>query len=97
MMMETYISESLALRVEKLSILQGNISIYRDMLDVNLFETALIIRKSALEAIASFSTSETCPVLLQAVENLTREGCVNIKDARRRIADKLIGDNSYKF
>ncbi|MGB8358683.1 MAG: acyl-CoA dehydrogenase family protein [Bacteroidales bacterium] len=97
MMMETYISESLALRVEKLSTLKKDISVYRDMLDVNLFETALILRKSALEAIASFSSPETCTVLLQAVENLTREGCVNVKDARRRIADKLIGDNSYKF
>jgi len=97
MMMEVYISESLALRVEKSATLKGDISIYKDMLDVNLFETAGIIRKSALEAIASFSSPETCPVLLQAVENLTREGCVNIKEARRRIADKLISDNSYKF
>jgi hypothetical protein len=28
---------------------------------------------------------------------LTVTGCVNIKDARRKIADKLIGDNIYRF
>ena len=67
------------------------------MLDVNIFDTANIVRKSALEAISSFSTPETCPALIKAIENLTRVECVNVKDARRRIADKLIEDNAYKF
>ncbi len=47
MMMETYVSESLALRVEKLGTLRGDISLYKDMLDVNLFDTANIVRKSS--------------------------------------------------
>jgi hypothetical protein len=97
MMMETYISESLALRVQKMETLKGNVSLYKDMLDVNLFDTASIVRKSALEAISAFSTPESCPKLIKAVENLTRVECVNVKDARRRIADKLIEDNVYKF
>ena len=97
MMMETYVSESLALRVEKMSSLKGNVSLYKDMLDVNLFDTAEIVRKSALEAISSFSSPESCPMLIKAIENLTRVECVNVKDARRRIADKLIEDNVYKF
>jgi alkylation response protein AidB-like acyl-CoA dehydrogenase len=97
MMMETYVSESLALRVEKMSILKGNVSLYRDMLDVNIFDTAGIVRKSALEAISTFCTSESCQALIKAIENLTKVECVNVKDARRRIADKLIEDNNYKF
>jgi alkylation response protein AidB-like acyl-CoA dehydrogenase len=97
MMMETYVSESLALRVEKLSTIRGNVSVYKDMLDVNLFETAGIVRSSALEAIASFSSPETYPILVQAIEKLTKQECVNVKEARRHIADKLIEDNSYKF
>jgi hypothetical protein len=97
MMMETYVSESLALRVEKMSTLNGNVSLYKDMLDVNVFDTASIIRKSGLEAIGSFSTPETCPSLIKAIENLARVECINVKDSRRRIADKLIEDNSYKF
>ena len=95
--METYVSESLALRVEKMTASNGNPSVYKDMLDVNVFDTAAIVRKSALEAIGSFSTPETCPSLIRAVENLTRVECINVKEARRRIADKLIEDNSYKF
>ncbi len=97
MMMETYVSESLALRVEKMSVAKENISIYKDMLDVNLFDTAAIVRKSALEAIGSFSAPESCSAVIMAVENLSRVECINVKDARRRIADKLIGDNKYKF
>jgi hypothetical protein len=97
MMMETYVSESLALRVEKMSATIGDVSVYKDILDVNVFDSAGIVRKSALEAIGSFSTPETCPALIEAIENLSRVECVNVKDARRRIADKLIVDNSYKF
>ena len=97
MMMETYVSESLALRVEKMSTLKGDVSLYKDMLDVNVFDTAGIVRKSALEAIGSFSTPENCPLLIKAIENLSRVECLNVKDARRRIADKLIEDNMYKF
>ena len=97
MMMETHISESLALRVHKMETLNKNGSLYRDILDVNLFDTAAIVRKSALEAIGSFSSPESCPSLIRAIENLTRVECINVKDARRRIADKLIEDNEYKF
>jgi HEAT repeat protein len=67
------------------------------MLAVNVFDTASIVRKSALEAIGSFSTQESCPALIKAIESLSRVECINVKDARRRIAEKLIEDNAYKF
>ena len=97
MMMETYVSESLALRVEKMGTIKGDVPLYKDILDVNISDTANVIRKSALEAVGSFSSPEECPVLIKAIENLTRVDCVNVKDARRKIADKLIEDNVYKF
>jgi alkylation response protein AidB-like acyl-CoA dehydrogenase len=97
MMMETYVSESLALRIEKMTTLRENVSLYKDMLDVNIFDTASIVRKSALEAIGAFSTPESCPILVKTIENLSRVECINVKEARRRIADKLIEDNVYKF
>lgn len=97
MMMETYVSESLELRVEKMEMLGNDVALYKDMLDVNISDTANIVRKSALEAIGSFSTPEASPDLIKAIENLSRVECLNVKDARRRIADKLIEDNSYKF
>ena len=97
MMMETYVTESLALRIEKMSAMKSDVSLYKDMLDVNISETAHLIRKSALDAICTFCTIESCPSLMKAIDDLTKVSCVNIKDARRRIADKLIADNCYNF
>ncbi len=97
MMMETYLSESLALRIQKLNSLRDNISVYRDILDVNLYDASHSIRKSAFDAISSFVQGDEAEQLLKAADILTRVNGVNVKDARRRIADKLIEDNCYKF
>ena len=97
MMMETYLSESLALRVEKLEVIKSSAPVYRDMLDVNVYDTADKVRKSATDAVCSFASAESLSRLVNAIEILSKVNCINIKDARRRIADKLIEDNSYKF
>jgi alkylation response protein AidB-like acyl-CoA dehydrogenase len=97
MMMETYVTESLFLRVSKMEMLKGNFSVYKDILDVNLFDTAAHVRKSAYEAVYSFAPDETARLIIKAVDILTRVRGINVKDARRKIADKLIEDNSYKF
>ena len=97
MMMETYVSESLSLRVAKMENMGKNDPVYRDILDVNIFDTSEIIRKSAYDAIYSFASEEVAPVLITATDNLTKVRGINVKDARRRIADRLIGDNQYKF
>jgi alkylation response protein AidB-like acyl-CoA dehydrogenase len=97
MMMETYMSESLLLRVEKRETLKGKAPVYNDMVDVNIYDTADKIRKSANDAIYSFASTEAAPKLVKAIENLTGVSGVNVKDARRRIADRLIEDNQYKF
>jgi hypothetical protein len=97
MMIEAYLSESLALRVEKLGGMKGIVSVYRDILDVNIYDTASRIRKSATDAVCSFASSDALPKLVNAIEILSKVSGINIKDARRRIADKLIADNAYKF
>ena len=97
MMMETYLSESLALRVEKLAGIKSPVSVYKDILDVNIYDTAYKVRKSATDAVCSFASPESIPHLVNAIEILTAINPVNVKDARRRIADKLIEDNVYKF
>jgi alkylation response protein AidB-like acyl-CoA dehydrogenase len=97
MMIETYVSESLALRVEKRETLKGNAAVYKDILDVNVYDAAQKIRKSACDAVYSFASPEIAPKLVKTIEILTKVAGVNVKDARRRIADKLIEDNQYKF
>ena len=97
MMMATYLSESLAMRIEKLGNMKGDISLYKDILDVNMRDTANIVRQSALDAVSAFCTADKCAALMKAIDELTKISCVNVKEARRRIADKLISDNCYKF
>lgn len=97
MMMETYVSESLLLRVMKLETLKGNNPVYRDILDVSIYDTAEVIRKSGSDAVNSFASKDDAQVIAGAVENLAKVRGLNVKEARRRIAGKLIDDNCYKF
>jgi len=97
MMMETYLSESLALRIEKLEIQRGVKIEYRDILDVNIYDTAGKVRKSAADAVYSVDMNDSVAGLINAIELLSKVNGVNVKESRRRIADKLIADNMYKF
>ncbi len=97
MIMETYLSESLALRIRKLESLKSDISVYKDILDVNIYDASHKIRKAAHDAVFSFSEGEQAENVIKAVNLLTTVNGLNVKAARRRIAEKLIEDNSYKF
>ncbi|MGB9745912.1 MAG: acyl-CoA dehydrogenase family protein [Bacteroidales bacterium] len=98
-LMDIYVAESTSLRVEKLETLKGSeaITLYRDILDVFVNDAAARIKKEALDAIWSFATGEQAEKLSQAALQLAEVAGVNVKEARRRIADKLIAENQYKF
>jgi len=100
MMTGVYVSESLLMRVQKCESqkLKNNIALYKDILEVNLFETAALIRNAAQQAICSLGIEETITEqLYKAVGLLAQYRLVNVKDARRRIADYLIEQNEYKI
>jgi len=97
MIMDLYIAESLLLRVQKLEGLKGANTVNRDILDVFVYDAASNIRKNAKDAIYSSIQGEEAENLNKAIKTLTHVAGVNVKDARRRIADKLIADNVYKF
>ncbi len=97
MIMELYIAESAALRVEKLESIKGENPVYRDIIDVFSYDTAYLIRKNAIDAICSFADENEAEKLVKAINTLTNVKGVNVLAARRRIADKLIDDNEYKF
>jgi alkylation response protein AidB-like acyl-CoA dehydrogenase len=99
MIMEAYIAESLALRVKKMESIKGAtaVNIYRDILDVYVYDAADKVRKECCDAIYSFASPEEAHSLVKAVETLTGIAGVNVRDARRRIAEKMIEDNCYKF
>jgi alkylation response protein AidB-like acyl-CoA dehydrogenase len=98
MIMELYAVESMALRIEKLEGLKGTNEIYRNMLDVFVYDAASLLRKNAKDAIySSIEDVNEAEKLVKAVKTLTRVAGVNVLAARRSIADKLIEENEYKF
>jgi alkylation response protein AidB-like acyl-CoA dehydrogenase len=98
MISELYIAESLALRVEKIEPLKGEAApVYKDMLDVFVYDTVNKVRKWAMDAVYSSVSEEEAARIVKAVNTLTNIKGLNVKEARRRIAAKLISDNKYKF
>ncbi len=99
MIIQIYVTESAALRVQKMIGMKGEeaTAIYKKMLDVLIYDAAAKIRKAATDAIYSMTSGEETAKLLKAIEVLTKVAGVNTKEARRSIAEKLIEDNMYKF
>ena len=99
MIMETYVAEAMALRIQKMEFIKiAELSgIYRKMLDVFVYDAADKIKKPALDAINSFADSTNLIKYKNAIVTLTNVADINVKDARRTIAGKLIEDNCYKF
>jgi len=99
MIMLLYASESTLLRVEKLEKIKGaeNVKILKDILDVFVYDSAGKINKSGVDAIYSFAEGQEQTTMLTGMEHFTKVAGINVKEARRRIADKLIEDNKYNF
>jgi hypothetical protein len=97
--MQVFPAESSLLRLEKLESMKGTgaVALYKDMVDVFIYDAASTIRKSAFDAINSFAEGEQRELLTGYIEDLTKVAPVNVKDARRRIAEKLIEENVYCF
>ena len=97
MIMELYIAESLALRVKKLEGMKGENPAYRAIVDVYLWDAASNILKNAKDGIFSCMEGDEANKIFNAIVTLTNQKGVNVRDARRCIAAKLIEDNDYKL
>ncbi len=58
MIIETYVSESTLLRVQKLESMNKEIAVFKAILDVNIYDVAHKIRKAAFDAVHSFAAPE---------------------------------------
>lgn len=99
MMMQVYTAESTLLRVEKMQKYfdEKHIAIYQDILDVFVYDAAARIGKAGKDAVNSFAEGEELQKLNCALTMFSRVAPVNVVDARRRIADRLIYDTRYTF
>lgn len=94
MAIDTFVAEGLLLRVMKLS--QGETAgVYRDILNCYLYDAADRIHKNGKDAINAFAEGDEQRMILMGLRRFTRVQPFNSKEARRRIADKLISDRKY--
>ena len=98
MIIETYAAESMMLRVEKLEQNGAeNIDLYKSMLDVFMYDASFRINKYGVDAVNSFASGDEQKGMLMGMKRFTKNESINVKEARRKIAEKLIEDNVYKF
>ncbi len=99
MLMYTYAAESTLLRVEKLSSIydEKKLAIYKDMLDVMLYDTAAKIYKIGIDAVNAFAEGDEQAGMLMGMKRFTKTGPVNVVAARRKIADQIIDAGKYNF
>ena len=99
MVIETYVAESVLLRVEKRIDLLGTEAntLQKDIAQVYLNEAVEKVNSAGKSAITSFAESDELRVMLMGLKRFTKIEPLNLKDARRRIADALIAKNDYIF
>ena len=99
MVIETYVAESVLLRVEKRIELTGESAnqLHRDLALVYLHRAVEKTNNAGRAAITSFAESDELRVMLMGLKRFTKIEPLNLKDARRRIADELISKNDYTF
>ncbi|MBI9066215.1 MAG: acyl-CoA dehydrogenase family protein [Salinivirgaceae bacterium] len=95
--MQAYVGESTYLRVKKLAEMKGEnaIDLYKDILDVFLHDSATKVYKLAIDALNSIEDKDNYDKIMNAIRIFTKVAPLNIKESRRRLADKLIAENKY--
>ena len=86
MAIDTFVAESLLLRVMKLSEKGESVSIYQDMLGCYLYDAADRILKSGKDAVNAFAEGDEQRMILMGLKRFTKAQSYNSKEARRRIA-----------
>jgi alkylation response protein AidB-like acyl-CoA dehydrogenase len=97
MAIDTFVAESLLLRVIKLAEQGNNDSIYQDILNCYLYDAADRIHKNGKDAINAFAEGDEQRMILMGLKRFTKAQPFNSKEARRRIAGRLISDRRYSF
>jgi hypothetical protein len=90
-------AESALLRVIRLHELRGAgaCAYETDIMNIFLYDAADRIGKHAKDALNAFAEGDEQRMMLMGVKRFTKIAPFNTKDARRRIADKLIAEGKY--
>lgn len=99
MAIQTFNAESVLLRVMKMVDQQGEAAsrLQVDIMRTYLYDAADAVNKAGKDAINSFADGDEQRMILMGLKRFTKAEPFNCKDARRRIADKMIGEGKYCF
>ena len=99
MAIETFVSESILLRVMKLTDKTGeeNAKVQIAMMKCYLNDAVDKVAKAGKEAINAFAEGDEQKMMLLGLKRFTKTEPFNSKNARRVIADKLIEEGKYVF
>jgi len=99
MAIQTFNAESALLRLLKMCSINETAvsSVYNDMVKCYINDAADNVNKFGKEAINAFADGDEQRMMLLGLKRFTKTAPFNSKDARRRIADKLIAEGKYAF
>ena len=99
MIMEIYVAESVQLRVEKLVAMhnESSCNAQLDMMRVYINDAADKIWLNGKEALNSFAEGDELRMMMIGLKRYTKTEAYNTKEARQRIAQKVIAENKYCF
>lgn len=99
MIIETYLAESVILRTEKLVGVQGEAALEAqiDMAKVFVNDAVDRVNLAGKNAISSMTSGDEAKMLMLGLKRYTKLNPINTRDARRRIAKKLIDSDQYAF
>jgi len=99
MMNDTFLAESMLLRVEKLAGMEKkhDQEVYDAMLKTFLTDACARVNKKGSDAICSFASGDLLKPMLMGIKRFTKYEPVNVKAMRRLIAAQVIAANEYCF
>ncbi len=99
MAIETFHAESALLRLMKLADRNGEAAtaLQADIVKTYIYDAADKINKAGKDALNSFADGDELRMMHIGLKRFTKVEPFNSKDARRRIAAKMIADNRYSF
>ncbi|MBX7052350.1 MAG: acyl-CoA dehydrogenase family protein [Flavobacteriales bacterium] len=97
MIIETYIAESLLLRIEKLATMKGEeaVAVQKEMMKVFFFEASEKIAHHGKEALYAFGEGDELRMMLMGLRRFTKTEPFNVKASRQVIASTAIAANKY--
>ncbi|HYO22168.1 MAG TPA: acyl-CoA dehydrogenase family protein [Flavisolibacter sp.] len=95
MSIDTFVAESLLLRVMKLSEKGEDVSLYKNILGCFLYDAADRVLKNGKDAVNAFADGDEQRMILMGLRRFTKAQPFNSKEARRSIADALLAKGHY--